>query len=126
MVATNGKIFSCIYLVNQPRFEIGDVHGGEFPKPEAVQRMMEAVDIDRRPRCQACGFRYLCGGGCPVGLFSIADNPNAPAFVKDYTERMACAAAQPVLEELMWDMTRQTGLKAGGPGSDGGEGNQTK
>lgn len=74
-------------LLEVSRFhqEIGGVHGGEFPKPEAVQRMLEAVDIDRRPQCQACGFRYLCGGGCLVGLLSIADNPNAPAFVKDYT-----------------------------------------
>lgn len=110
VVATNGKIFSCIYLVNQPQFEIGDVRGGEYPKAEVVKRMLDAVDIDRRPRCQGCGFRYLCGGGCPVGLFSIAANPNASAFVRDYTERMACAMAKPVFEELMWDLSRQTGI----------------
>ena len=89
----------------------GTIWDGDFSGKDVIARMTAIVNIEYRPRCRTCEFRYLCGGGCPVGLFSIADNPNAPAHVKEYTEEIACAVSKTVLSELVWGMAENVSIK---------------
>lgn len=104
VVTADGQIFSCIYLVNIPKFKLGHCFDEGPADRQVIEGMKEVVNINHRPTCSCCNLRHLCGGGCPVGLFSIADNPDAPPHVKVYTEKIACATARTVLEELMWDL----------------------
>lgn len=107
VINAEGKIFSCIYLVGIPKFETGDIFAGDFPRKEVVDKMLEIVNVDNNAKCSKCGFRYLCGGGCPVGRFTIAGNPNVPPEIKRYTEKIACVTSKTVLSELLWDMGKQ-------------------
>ena len=54
-------------------------------------------------------MRGLCGGGCPVGQFTIAGNPEVPARIKRYTEDIACIIGKTVIEELIWSLAKQKG-----------------
>ncbi len=95
--------------MNNPKYEIGDIHAGDFPRRSVVEKMMNIVDIDRRKACLSCDYRYLCGGGCPVGLFSVADNANASDKIKNYTQDISCAIGKTVLTELFWSLSATIG-----------------
>ncbi len=104
-VTADGKIFTCIYLVNNPPFEAGCVEKGDYPREEVLRRMREVTDTNRQA-CRNCVFQYLCGGGCPVGLFSILLHPGTADWAKRYTRDIACATLQGVFSELLFDAGR--------------------
>ena len=104
VITAHGKIYSCIYLVGNRRYEVGDLMLNDFPKKDVLADMLDAVDITKRDRCSGCSFRHLCGGGCPVGVFSIADNPNASPELQQYVRDISCAVSKTVLTELFWRM----------------------
>lgn len=106
VVTSEGKIFSCIYLVGIGQFEIGDIFAGDYPRISVVQRMLDSANVDTHPDCSECKYRYLCGGGCPVGKFTVAGNPDTPDNIKRYTRNIACTTSRTVLEELLWDMSK--------------------
>ena len=107
VVSVDGGIYSCIYLVNNKAHEVGQLHANDFPRQDVLERMRKQVDIHNRKRCAACGWRNLCGGGCPVGILGIKNNAKAPDSVKRYTREMACAVSKTVLEHLMWHKSKQ-------------------
>lgn len=107
VITAEGKIFSCIYLVGIPAFATGDIFADDFPRRDVLKRMLDITNIDNIARCRQCGFRYLCGGGCPVGRFTIAGNPDTPTAIKRYTEKIACSTSKTVLTELLWSLGRQ-------------------
>lgn len=78
--------------------------------------MREAVSIDTRPDCVTCPYRKLCGGGCPVGLVSVARNPLASEAVKRYSAQMTCATAKTAIEELLWLVAREGARENAGDG----------
>ena len=102
VVGADGKMYSCIYLVGDPRYEIGDLAAEDYPRAEPLARMRQALDVDQRERCRGCDVRYLCGGGCPVGVLSVGGNPNASPELKRYAEEEACAVSRTVIEDLLW------------------------
>ncbi len=107
VITIDGKIYSCIYLVGNKRYETGDLAKDDFPRQDVVARMLEVINIDRRPKCRKCGFRYLCGGGCPVGEFSIAGNPKASPAIKDYVQQISCTMSKTCLTELFWQVGKE-------------------
>jgi uncharacterized protein len=107
VITADGGIFSCIYLVGIERFRIGHIDDADYPRQSVVSDMLEIANIDRAESCSGCGFRYLCGGGCPVGRFTIAGNPGVPDEIKRYTKDIACAVSKTVLTELLWSMARK-------------------
>jgi len=106
-VTAAGKMFSCIYLVGIKKFEVGDIFAGDFPRREVLDMMLAATDIANIALCRSCTLRHLCGGGCPVGRFTIAGNPKVPARIKKYTRDIACVTSKTVIEELVWTLAKQ-------------------
>lgn len=104
VVTTEGKIYSCIYLVGNEKYEIGDIKKNDFPRTEVLQRMMDIVDMENREKCIKCAYKNLCGGGCPVGLFSIADNPDTPDEVRRYESEMTCTITKTTINTLLWEL----------------------
>jgi len=102
-ITADGRIFSCIYLVGIKRFELGHIQKNDFPRRQVLSDMQDATALESYPHCQDCYFRYLCGGGCPVGRFSIVGNPSASAEIRQYTEEIQCAVTKTVLTELLWN-----------------------
>jgi uncharacterized protein len=107
VVTAEGKIFTCIYMVNNSLFEAGDVETGDYPREEVLEWMRDVTDTNRR-ECRNCVFQYLCGGGCPVGLFGIQRRPDSADWAKRYTREINCAMSQTVLGELLFDRGRAT------------------
>ena len=107
VITADGRIFSCIYLVGIPKFQVGDIHEGDFPKQDVLQMMKDIADISQDSECRKCSFRNLCGGGCPVWRFTIAGNPHASEDVKTYSREIACAVSKTVLTELLWTMGKE-------------------
>ncbi|MFH0975881.1 MAG: radical SAM protein [Spirochaetota bacterium] len=107
VITADGDIFSCIYLVGIERFKIGHINNNEFPFASVVNDMLEITNVNSSEECANCGFRYLCGGGCPVGRFTIAGNPNASEEIKLYTREISCAVSKTVLTELIWSFAKQ-------------------
>lgn len=106
-ITAEGKIFSCIYLVNNPQFEAGDIHANDFPREHVLEWMREVTDTNRH-QCRDCVFQYLCGGGCPVGLFGILRRPDTEEWARHYTRDIACATTHTVLQQLLFDTGRAT------------------
>ena len=111
VIATNGKIFSCIYLVNNPSYELGDIFENDFPRVSIINKMKQIIDVDNRDHCKTCGFRYLCGGGCPVGTFGLKDYPKCSDKIKKYVKAIECMTSKTVLTELFWYQAEFFSLK---------------
>lgn len=110
VITSDGRIFSCIYLVGIDRYEVGHIDCNDFPRKNVIQDMIDIVNVDAREKCRECGFRYLCGGGCPVGVFSIAGNPKASKSIKKYVQNLSCGVSKTVLKELFWYKAKNTGI----------------
>lgn len=106
VITADGRIFSCIYLVGSERFALGDLAHNDFPRPAVMAEMQAIAGSPTRPECADCEFRQLCGGGCPVGKFLIADNPRATPAIRRYTQDVVCATSKTVLTELLWDQAK--------------------
>lgn len=112
VISVNGKIFSCIYLVNNPAYETGDILKDDFPRLDVLEAMAKIIDVDARPQCRECAYRYLCGGGCPIGYIGTEGEALASREVRAYTHKIACATAKTCLEELFWSLGTEAGLWA--------------
>lgn len=106
VVTADGRVYACIYLVGIPKYQIGNIFSDDFPREQVTASMLNTINVDNREDCKGCGFRYLCGGGCPVGQFLISGNPQASKAVKKYTKEIACATSKTVITELLWSMAR--------------------
>ncbi len=98
VVSANGDVYPCVYLVGIKRFQMGGAGGSE----KVLEVLQEELNVDRLEKCAKCPWRYLCGGGCPVGRLTVDRNPNASPAVKVYWEKIRCDYTQSVLELLLW------------------------
>ncbi|MEW6103304.1 MAG: radical SAM protein [bacterium] len=99
----NGDIYACIYLVGIKRYKLGNVFSDdEYPDKKVVKMMLEVINIDNSDSCKRCKLRYICGGGCPVGRFTIKENPNASDEIIKYTHDVACKVNKAMIEEALW------------------------
>jgi uncharacterized protein len=103
VITADGRVFSCIYLVGIDRFALGVLGRDDFPRLAVMAEMQAIAAAPTRMECADCDFRRLCGGGCPVGKFTIAGNPRASPAIRRYTQDVVCATSRTVLTELLWD-----------------------
>ncbi|HPZ06745.1 MAG TPA: radical SAM protein [Candidatus Eremiobacteraeota bacterium] len=106
VVTVTGEIYSCIYLVGNKKYKVGHILKNDFPRREVVDYMLSVVDVDYRSKCSKCNFRYLCGGGCPVGIFSIEGHREATGKMKRYVRTIACTVSKTILTELFWHIAK--------------------
>jgi uncharacterized protein len=103
VVAANGDVYPCIYLVGLPRFHMGNIMDSSYPKKDPLEGMYDALHVDHREDCKQCAWRYICGGGCPVGELTVKGHPLATAETKAYCKRICCDYTQRILELLLWE-----------------------
>jgi uncharacterized protein len=106
VVDVNGDVYPCIYLVGIKRFYLGNILKGNYPDKQVLGWMFNLLHVDQREQCQSCSWRYMCGGGCPVGRLTVLDNPLASKRVRNYCNRMNCEMVQTILELLLWDKAK--------------------
>ena len=63
-VASDGQIYPCFRHLGLEDYRLGSVFDGIDGAARQAYRKNEAADVDRRPACNSCWARYLCGGGC--------------------------------------------------------------
>ena len=63
-IASNGQIFPCFRHLGLDEYKLGDVERGIDDGRRHQFLDSVASEVDRRPICNSCWARYLCGGGC--------------------------------------------------------------
>ena len=71
-VTPAGEVYPCHQLVGKPEYLLGDIRGG-LGRPALKEEFYNAR-IPKKPDCQSCWARYLCGGGCHARAIA-AGNP---------------------------------------------------
>jgi uncharacterized protein len=59
---SDGDLFACHRLVDDPGFAMGSVQAG--PDDQARAAHLARSHVDRTAPCRSCWARYPCGGGC--------------------------------------------------------------
>ena len=103
VVDVAGNAYPCIYLVGIKRFHLGNIMDGSYPRTDVLVRMHDGLHVDGREGCKHCSWRYVCGGGCPVGAITVSENPMAGSEVKAYCRQMCCDYTKNILELLLWE-----------------------
>jgi len=118
VVDVNGDVYPCIYLVGIKRFHMGNVLTEGYPDNTILDGMMDTLHVDNMEECKECAWRYLCGGGCPVGKLTVFDNPMANDKAVKYCGSIRCDYTKKVIELLLWDLAREASaaVKKGTPG----------
>lgn len=104
VVDVNGDVYPCIYLVGIKRFYMGNILDESYPDNNILDRMMDSLHVDNMEECRECGWRYICGGGCPVGKLTVFDNPMANRKAVKYCQSIRCDYTKKVIELLLWDL----------------------
>lgn len=102
VVDVNGDVYPCIYLVGIERYYLGNLMDGSYPDRRVLDAMMDGLHVDHMEECRGCSWRYICGGGCPVGKLTVFDNPLATPTTLDYCRRIRCDQARKIIELLLW------------------------
>jgi uncharacterized protein len=108
VVDGDGGVYPCIYLVGLKKFCLGNINDESYPKKALIRWMFDYLHVDHREDCKSCPWRYLCGGGCPLGRLTVLNNPKATAKVIDYCQQIACDYTKNILELLLWDQARES------------------
>lgn len=69
--------------------------------------MMDFLHVDNIDECRNCAWRYICGGGCPVGKLTVFENPRASRRTVNYCNGIRCAYTRKVIEVLLWDFAME-------------------
>lgn len=109
VVDVNGDVYPCIYLVGIKRFYLGNVMNGNYPDMRVLDWMLDFLHVDKAPECRQCSWRYICGGGCPVGKLTVFDNPLASRRTLNYCNGIRCESTKKVIELLLWDLATEAG-----------------
>jgi uncharacterized protein len=107
VVDVNGDVYPCIYLVGIKRFYLGNVLSDSYPDNSVLDWMMDFLHVDNIDECRDCAWRYLCGGGCPVGKLTVFENPRASRRTVNYCNGIRCAYTKKVIEVLLWDFAME-------------------
>jgi uncharacterized protein len=114
VVDVNGDVYPCIYLVGIKRFYLGNILQGNYPDNKVLDWMMDFLHVDHIEECKVCAWRYICGGGCPVGKLTVFENPLASRKTVKYCNDIRCEYTKKVIELLLWDLAREAGSSVGG------------
>jgi uncharacterized protein len=109
-VDVRGGVYPCIYLVGIKRFYLGNILNDDYPHEEVLDGMMDLLHVDNLEDCRECSWRYICGGGCPVGRLTIAPNSGAAPKVRNYCNKINCDYTKSVLESLFWELAQEACL----------------
>ncbi|MFN2258546.1 MAG: radical SAM protein [Parasphingopyxis sp.] len=63
-VAADGAVHPCFRHLGLEDYRLGHVATGIDDAMRQRYRRAEAAEVDRRPHCESCWARYICGGGC--------------------------------------------------------------
>jgi len=107
-VAANGDVYPCIYLVGIRKFHLGNIRDAGYPQSELVGQLFDSLHVDSLEGCKRCPWRYLCGGGCPLGRLTVTNNPAATTKVESYCKEVRCDLTKSVLELLLWEKADET------------------
>ena len=113
VVDVNGDVYPCIYLVGIKRFHLGNIMGENYPETRVLDWMMDFLHVDNVEECRECAWRYICGGGCPVGKLTVFQNPLARRKTVKYCNGIRCDYTKKVIELLLWDLAREAGSSIG-------------
>ncbi len=107
VVDTHGNVYPCIYLVGIKRFYMGNILDESYPDDRVLDWMMDFLHVDNMEGCKDCAWRYICGGGCPVGKLTVFENPMASAKTIQYCNSIRCDYTKTILELLLWDLAKE-------------------
>lgn len=107
VVGTDGDVYPCIYLVGIKRFYMGNILDGSYPDERVLDWMMDFLHVDRMEECKGCEWRYICGGGCPVGKLTVFENPLASPETIQYANAIRCDYTKAIIELLLWDLAKE-------------------
>ncbi|PDW02312.1 radical SAM/SPASM domain-containing protein [Candidatus Viridilinea mediisalina] len=91
VIDPQGQVARCQMSLDEPLSSItaadplGDIRRS--------QRGAYSIPVDSKEDCRGCGWRYWCGGGCPVATYRATGCHNAPS--------PHCAIYQALLPELL-------------------------
>ena len=108
VVDVKGDVYPCHYLVGVRRFHQGNVTDSSYPDQTALLRMCDDLHVDHLDDCKGCPWRYVCGGGCPLGRLAIVDNPMATDTERTYWKRMNCDYTKRIMELVLWRRAEET------------------
>lgn len=63
-ITTQGDVYPCVALVDDPSYRMGNVIDGGVCRPEQLLTLHFQNSVIERQECQECWARFLCGGGC--------------------------------------------------------------
>ena len=110
VVDVNGDVYPCIYLVGIKRFYLGNIVNHNYPDNNILDWMMDFLHVDNIEGCKECGWRYICGGGCPVGKLTVFENPKAKRKTVKYCNSIRCDYTKKIIELLLWDFAKEAAL----------------
>ena len=114
VVDVNGDVYPCIYLVGIKRFSLGNILNEDYPDNTVLDWMMDFLHVDLIAECKDCAWRYICGGGCPVGKLTVFENPLANRKTVQYCHGIRCDYTKKVIELVLWDLAREAGSSVAG------------
>ena len=107
VVDVNGNVYPCIYLVGIKRFYMGNIMNGSYPDNDILDWMMDFLHVDKMEECKGCVWRYICGGGCPVGKLTVFENPLTSPETLKYCNSIRCDYTKTIIELLLWDLAKE-------------------
>ena len=107
IVDVKGDVYPCIYLVGIKRFHLGNITDESYPNKRVLQSMCDYLHVDHLEDCKSCPWRYICGGGCPLGRLTVLNNPMASANVREYSKQITCNYTKKIIELLLWEKARE-------------------
>ncbi len=114
VVDVNGAVYPCIYLVGIKRFYLGNIMDENYPDTSVLDWMMDFLHVDNIEECKGCSWRYMCGGGCPVGKLTVFENPLASRKTVKYCNGIRCDYTKKAIEVLLWDLAMEAGSSVKG------------
>lgn len=115
VVDVTGNVFPCIYLVGLERFHLGNIVAKTYPRRDVLTNLHRVLDVSNIAECRSCSWRYYCGGGCPVGRLTVADNPAATPDVVRYTQDIACKTTRTMTEAALWRLADESVVRESHP-----------
>ncbi len=69
-IAANGDVYPC-HMLHDEFFKFGNIKDMAIPEilMSASRLLFKFITVDFIKECNACKFRYLCGGGCRANAF---------------------------------------------------------
>ena len=102
VIGPEGELYKCWRRVGHPGHVLGNVRDGVTRMPAFVDYIVGS-DYTRDPKCLACEFIALCGGGCPLVRLRNRD---------EHLDLNHCCPEKTHMEKLM-EMRYEMYLKAG-------------